>query len=311
MKHVFGEKENLLMGKLKYSYVQLTFGLDETYKHPEKSYQRLKKFGYDGIELCPPKGRYQSGVKLDDYVKTHKALTAEYGLKVAGLNECWGKMWDPYSPTIKTLTEPKTAALAVTETKIDIDIAAELGAPSVTVAVAIHADITPENVAECTAVAVDSLRTMCDYAQQKNLKLVFEATNHLEMGKYVNTAMNHRRIIELVNRKNLGIQLDMFHANFEELNPYEAITDSGELLWYLHCRDSNSLTPGYGTVDWKAVIRGLKKIGYSGYCTIESAPMLPDFDTAVKDGIEYLKIVEHIVDIQLSPEYPNGFAVHL
>jgi sugar phosphate isomerase/epimerase len=299
------------MGKLQFSYCQLAFGLDETYKHPKKSYQRLKKFGYDAIELCPPKGRYQNGVKMEDFVKTHKALTADYDLKVSCLNECWGNMWDPFSPNYKTLTEPKTAALAVSETIIDIDLAAELRAPWVTVAVAVHADITPENVAECTAVAVDALRKMCDYAAQKNIKLVFEATNHLEMGKYINTAMNHRRIIELVHRKNLGIQLDMFHANFEELDAYEAITDSGELLWHLHCRDSNSLTPGYGTVDWKAVIRGLKKIGYPGYCSIQSSPMLTDFDTAVKDGIDYLKMMEHIVDIQLSPEYPDGFAVHL
>ena len=35
------------MKKLKFSYFQLTFGQDETYLHPEKTYERLKKFGYD------------------------------------------------------------------------------------------------------------------------------------------------------------------------------------------------------------------------------------------------------------------------
>jgi len=34
------------------------------------------------------------------------------------------------------------------------------------------------------------------------------------------------------------------------------------------------------TVDFKAVLRAVKKIGYDGYCTIESAPMVPDADTA-------------------------------
>jgi len=76
--------------------------------------------------------------------------------------------------------------------------------------------------------------------------LVFEATNHLEMGKYVNTALNHKRMIELTGRDNIGIQLDWFHANFEELNPYEAVIDAHPLLWHMHFRDSNSLTPGYG-----------------------------------------------------------------
>ena len=297
------------MEALKYSYFQLTFGQEETYLHPEKTYERLKKFGYDAIELCPPKGRYGLGVTMQDYLRTHKVLTADFGLAVSCVNECWGEMWDPYSPAYKTLTEPATADLAVSETKITIDLAAELGAPCVTVAVAIHDAVTAQNVTECSTVAIDALQRMCDYAAPRGIRLVFEATNHLEMGKYVNTAANHIRLIEKTKRDNIGIQLDWFHANFEELNPYEAVMEAQPLLWHMHFRDSNSLTPGYGTVDFKAVIRAIKKCGYRGYCTIESAPMVPDADTAARDGITYLKFMERIADYQLSPEYPNGYAV--
>jgi sugar phosphate isomerase/epimerase len=297
------------MKKLRFSYFQLTFGQEEAYLHPEKTYARLKKFGYDAVELTPPKGRYGLGVSMEDYLKTHQALKDDYGLAVSCVNECWGEMWDPFSPIYKTLTEQKTAELAVAETRTSIDFAAELGAPFVTVAVAIHTSITSENVADCTAVAVDALRRMASDAQKKGIRLVFEATNHLEMGKFVNTALNHKRMIELTGCDNIGIQLDWFHANFEELNPYEAVMDAYPLLWHMHFRDSNSLTPGYGTVDFKAVLRAIKKIGYDGYCTIESAPMVPDSDTAARDGIEYLKLLERFVDYQLSPEYPDGFAI--
>jgi D-psicose/D-tagatose/L-ribulose 3-epimerase len=150
---------------------------------------------------------------------------------------------------------------------------------------------------------------MADYAKTRGVRLVFEATNHLEMGKFVNTAHNHKRMIELTGRDNIGIQLDWFHVNLEELDPYEAVMDAQPLLWHLHFRDSNSLTPGYGKTDFKAVLRALKKTGYSGYCTIESAPMIPDADTAAKDGIDYLKFLERIVEYQLSPDFPDGFAI--
>jgi sugar phosphate isomerase/epimerase len=295
--------------KLKFSYFQLTFGQEEAYLHPERTYARLKRCGYDAIEITPPKGRYGLGVGMEPYLETHKRLKADYGLAVSCINECWGEEWDPFSPTYKTLTEPETADLAVRETKSSIDFAAELGAPFVTVAVAIHADITRETVAEATAVAVDALRRMSEYARQKGVRLVFEATNHLEMGKFVNTVLNHKRMIELTGCDNIGIQIDWFHANFEELNPYEAVLDAHPLLWHMHLRDSNSLTPGYGTVDFKAVIRACKKIGYDGYCTIESAPMVPDADAAARDGIDYLKLLERIVDYQISAEYPNGYAI--
>lgn len=297
------------MKKLKFSYFQLTFGQEETYLYPERTYERLKKFGYDAIELTPPKGRYGLGKSIEEFSSTHIKLKQDFQLEVSCLNECWGAMWDPYSPSYKTLTEQKTADLAISETKTTIDLASELNAPFVTVAVAIHDNITLNNVEECSAIAINALQKMCDYAKTKSVKLVFEATNHLEMGKYVNTALNHKRLIEQTGRDNLGIQLDWFHANFEELNAYEAVMDAQPLLWHIHFRDSNSLTPGYGTVDFKAVIRALKKTDYNGYCTIESAPMIPDSDTAAKDGIEYLRFCERIVDYQLRAEFPNGFRV--
>jgi sugar phosphate isomerase/epimerase len=297
------------MEKLKFSYFQLTFGQEESYFHPERTYERLSKFGYDAIELCPPKGRYGLGISPEKFLKDHKSLKEKFGLSVSCLNECWGEMWDPFSPNYKTLTEEKTAELAISETKVTIDLASELEAPCVTVAVAIHDDINKDNVAQCSEIAVNALRKMSAYAGEKGIKLVFEATNHLEMGKFVNTVANHKLLIERTGSDNIGIQLDWFHANFEELNPYEAVMDAGNLLWHMHFRDSNSLTPGYGNVDFKAVIRAIKKINYTGYCTIESAPMVPDSDTAAMDGIEYLKFLERIAEYQISTEFPNGYVI--
>ncbi len=294
---------------LKFSYFQLTFGQEEAYLNPGKSYERLKKFGYDAIEICPPKGRYGLGVSMENYLATHLKLKEEFGLEVSNVNECWGEMWDPYSPVFKTLTEPKTADLAVSETSSTIDFAAELGAESVTIAVAIHDAITADNAGEATLVAVDALQRMGEYAGTRNMRLVFEATNHLEMGKFVNTAANHKRLIEKTGRDNIGIQLDWFHVNLEELSPIEALLDAQPYLWHLHFRDSNSLTPGYGKTDWPAVMRGLKRTGYEGYCTIECAPMIPDPDTAARDGIEYLKLIERFAEYQLQPDFPNGYAV--
>jgi len=124
--------------KLKFSYFQLTFGQEEAYLHPEKTYKRLKDFGYHAIEITPPKGRYGLGVSMEKYLELHKQLKSEFCLKVSCINECWGEKWDPFSPNYKTLTEPKTADLAVSETKSTIDFASELKAPFVTIAVAIQ-----------------------------------------------------------------------------------------------------------------------------------------------------------------------------
>ena len=294
---------------MKYSYFQLTFGQDEAYLDPEKSYDRLIRYGYDAIELTPPKGRYGKGVSIEQFVETNKRLATAYQLDISCLNDCWGEAWDPHSPKYKTLTEYKTAQKAIRETKETIDMAHELGSEFVTVAVAIFEDISEKNVRDAVDVAVSSLQDMCDYAAKKDVSLVFEATNHLEMGKFVNTMANHKRLIERTGKKNLGIQIDWFHAGFEELNCFEAIYEAQPLLWHMHFRDTNSLTPRYGNTDFKAVMRALVRFNYSGYCTIESSPMYPDIEMAVGDGITYLKMCEKIARLQLRPEYPNGYAL--
>jgi sugar phosphate isomerase/epimerase len=294
---------------MKYSYFQLTFGQEEAYLHPEKSYERLRRCGYDAIELTPPKGRYGLGVSRERFVADHAHLSGEFGLDISCLNDCWGEAWDPFSPAFKTLTGTESAKLAIRETNETVDMASELGCKAVTVAVAIHEPITTANVTDAVHVAVDALRQMCVHASERGVRLVFEATNHLEMGKFVNTVANHKRLIERCGCDNLGIQLDWFHAGFEELNCFEAIWEAQPLLWHIHFRDTNSLTPGYGNTDFKAVMRALLRFGYAGYCTIESSPMFPDVETAVLDGITYLKYCERVARMQLSPVFPNGFSV--
>ncbi len=61
----------------RYSYFQLTFGQEEAYRRPHLTYERLRRFGYDAIEICPPKGRYGLGVSMEDYLATHLRLKAD------------------------------------------------------------------------------------------------------------------------------------------------------------------------------------------------------------------------------------------
>ena len=297
------------MSRLRFSYFQLTFGQDEAYLHPEKTYQRLKQFGYDAVEVSPPKGRYGLGVKMEPYARRHQQLSAEFGLGVSCVNECWGEMWDPTPPATRRSPRRRPRTSRCPRPRPPSTSPPRWVPPLVTVATAVHAPITNDNVAESVAVAVDALRRMSDYAASKNIQLVFEATNHLEMGKFVNTVRNHKILIERTGKANLGIQIDWFHVNIEELNPYEAVIEAQPLLRHMHFRDSNSLTPGYGTVDFKAVMRALKRTGYEGYCTIETSPMVPDPDTAARDGIEYLKFAERIAEYQLSDAFPNGYSL--
>ncbi len=76
--------------------------------------------------------------------------------------------------------------------------------------------------------------------------------------------------------------------NIEELDIRESLYNAKDLLYHVHFADNNRWPPGYGNIDFKSIIRVLKKIKYNGYITIEAIPF-PDPETAAKNGIRYLK----------------------
>lgn len=296
------------MGEMKYSFFQLLFGDEETFWKPEKTYKRLSAFGYSGLEITPPKGQHGRGISMEKNARTHLALKRDFNMDIVCVNECWGRDWDPNVPAYKTMTDREGANLSISETKSTIDFAKEVEAPFVTLTAVIK-NCVIENAPEAYDRMIDTLKTIGEYAAQKGIQLVFEATNHLEVGRFINTVRMHKQVIARSGLANVGIQLDTFHANIEELGIYEAIINAEPLLWHIHFRDSNGLIPGYGNIDFKAALRALKKIEYSGYCTIEATCMGADIDRECKQGIEYMKQMEQIADYQLSADYPNGYRI--
>ena len=72
----------------------------------------------------------------------------------------------------------------------------------------------------------------------------------------------------------LGICWDTGHGNIQKLDQYLSITTLGEHLVATHIADNDTLKdqhllPFEGNIDWKAVISGLRDIGYEGLLNLE------------------------------------------
>ena len=275
------------MKPLKFSYFQLTFGQQEAYLHPEKTYERLKRCGYDAIEITPPKGRYGLGVKMEDYLETHKKLEADFGLQVSCINECWGEEWDPFSPTYKTLTEPKTADLAVSETKSSTDFAAELGQPLVSCHGCVGRVRAISTYAEERAVFVEAVRQIAARAQELDLQVVMEVLNRYE-AHLLNTGAEALDFVDEVGAENVGLLLDAYHMNIEETDPAATLRHVGTRLWLYHAADSNRQGIGRGHTDFEAQLSALADVGYAGPIILE--PWDPEWHRDTIDvDLNYLR----------------------
>lgn len=113
-----------------------------------------------------------------------------------------------------------------------------------------------------------SMRRVADYARQYGINLNLEVINRYET-YVINTLEEGVNLLKLIDRENLGLHFDTFHAHIEERNTYEAIICAGNSIKHVHFCDNNRGIPLSGQVNWPLVSKGLKNIGYDGYICLE------------------------------------------
>ncbi|GAH90583.1 unnamed protein product, partial [marine sediment metagenome] len=79
----------------------------------------------------------------------------------------------------------------------------------------------------------------------------------------------------------MGMLIDTFHMNIEEVSIYESIIKAKDYITHVHLADNNRWAPGSGHLNFAQVIEVLEKINYKGYLSAEILP-LPDADRAAR-----------------------------
>ncbi|MED5578690.1 MAG: sugar phosphate isomerase/epimerase family protein [Nitrospinota bacterium] len=133
----------------------------------------------------------------------------------------------------------------------------------------------------------DAFKESSDYAASKGTRVLFEPQHRFSIN-FGFTTQDGIRFIEEINSPGFGIMLDTFHMNVEDTSFAASIFDSKDHLGILHIADSNRKYPGSGHIPWRDLISSLQAINYEGFLSLQ-IKMDPDFETAAKLGIDYLR----------------------
>lgn len=136
----------------------------------------------------------------------------------------------------------------------------------------------------------DSLTRLADYAQKKEVRIVFEAINFY-INNYLNTVEDTFDYLRRIGKPNLKIHIDSHSMNISDANNARSIRYCGNNLGYVHFSDSNRLRPGLGHMNFKEMLDVLDEVGYDDYISIECIPT-PDPKTCAFECMEYLKKIE-------------------
>ncbi len=126
----------------------------------------------------------------------------------------------------------------------------------------------------------EALRECADF--RKDVRLALEPLNRYETS-LLNTVAEAMEFIEALDRENVGILFDTFHANVEEASIAKALLFAKDRLFHVHVADSNRWIPGFGHLDFSEVWDALNKVNYKGSLVLECLPK-PDSRFLLRAG---------------------------
>ena len=186
-----------------------------------------------------------------------------------------------------TSSDKQAREAAVQRIKDQVDFAALVGA---NVIIGLIRGTLPEGELEratARTYAIDCLKECADYAQKAGVQLPIEAINRYETN-FLKTAEETERFIRGIDSDALGLHLDTFHMNIEEVSIEEAIKEHAGRLIHMHLADSNRWAPGMGHLNFKSILSTLRETGYPGYLGLECLPM-PGAQIAAEHAFHYLE----------------------
>ncbi|MGE5646810.1 MAG: sugar phosphate isomerase/epimerase family protein [Acidobacteriota bacterium] len=117
--------------------------------------------------------------------------------------------------------------------------------------------------------AIEAWQTLAPTLADYGVTVALEPINRFETF-FLNTAADAAALSEAIDRPNVGILFDTFHANIEEKDVAAGFRTAAPYLKHAHASENDRGTPGTGHVDWAGVFRELRAMNYKGWFTIES-----------------------------------------
>ena len=220
--------------------------------------EKIKNWGYDGVEL-------PLDYMTDESVLLYRDELRRLGLEATGIISIAACDGDPISDD----SSLREAALAYY--RRCIDKAEILGIT--TVGGPLYQGLGRFTGNGPTVVekerCVIFLKKIAPYAQKKNITLAGEAINRFETF-FVNTIAQGTEIVDATACDNVGLHVDTYHGNFEELDICAAWKAAGKRIRHVHISENTRGIPGTGCAVHPELFEVLKEINYDGWLTIEA-----------------------------------------
>ena len=256
----------------------------------EKSFIKLRAFGFASCQLCS----WEPEKWTDENADGIRALAEKHGIEISSFWCGWEgpKVWDFYEgQRTLGLVPPQYREMRVKNLCDGADFAHRIGLTDV----ATHMGFIPECPFDPNFEPLcDAIRTVAQHLKRNGQYLLFETGQE--------TPVTMLRCFEQVGMDNLGVNLDTANLIlYGKANPVDALDVFGKYVRNLHAKDGfypvnghdlgEEVRLGDGKVDFPALFRRLKELGYDSYVTIEREISGEQQDEDIRHAKVYLETI--------------------
>ncbi len=239
-----------------------------------ESIRTAAELGYDGVELAVRDPR-----AINEQAVARALRDGRLQVPAVGTGQAF--LADGLS-----LSHPDEGlrARAIERVEAHIEFAARLGAA--VILGLIRGRVTDDRPSTEARLAA-SLHPLLRAAKREGVWLLIEPINRYETD-FLTTVGETLEFIEDLGAQRLGLLADTFHMNIEEVSIEASLRAAGSRLRHVHAADSNRHAPGWGHLDFAAVLATLQAISYRGWLSAEILPR-PDPLAAATQTVWYLR----------------------
>jgi sugar phosphate isomerase/epimerase len=269
----------------------------------EETIRRIADLGYQGLELLADVPHAWPAGLLPERKASIRQCLDRYGLSISNVNGfMMNAVADPRQPYWHPSwiePDPNYRAIRREHTKRALQLARELGAPSVQTEPGgpLAAGQSWQSAAD---VFYEEIMPCVSLAEQLEVYLLIEPEPGLMIEKF-------EQYLEFAGRINspwVGLNFDIGHAFCVEQDPGLWIARMAAHTRHYHIEDIAAsrrhahLIPGHGAIDFPAVLREIAKSEYQGWITVELYPYIDNPDNAGREAKQLLDQVQSVVSSQ-------------
>lgn len=256
--------------------------------------ERIAAIGFEAVEILADVPHcYAVGLDAREIARL-RGVIDRCSIRVANVNAntavgYYGReFWEPLFEPSLAHPDVELRTWRVDYTKRCIDLAHELGSPSISVTSGrMVPGFTPD---QSLGALRESLSRVLEHAARNSVRVGIE----YEPGLLIENCEELASLFESLPSPFLGANLDLGHSHVLGEDPDRVLDALAGKIFHLHVEDIKArkhyhLVPGEGDMDFEHLFGALRRVGYEGFASVELYTYPHDPESAATRSLQFLR----------------------